>query len=119
MSLNTAVWFVNGSSLVEQDRVVLDSEKRLEDWIAGDLSLLGEELLLVDRQTRTTGGPLDILAMDADGQLVIVELKRDRTPREVVAQVLDYASWVRGAIAQGDRRARTATYHEAVGPGVP
>jgi hypothetical protein len=23
-----------------------------------------------------------------------VELKRDRTPREVVAQALDYASWV-------------------------
>lgn len=33
--------------------------------------------------------------MDADGQLVIVELKRDRTPREVVAQILDYASWIR------------------------
>lgn len=24
-----------------------------------------------------------------------MELKKDRTPREVVAQVLDYASWVR------------------------
>jgi hypothetical protein len=40
MALNTAVWFVNGSSLVEQDRVVLDSERRLEEWIAADLSLL-------------------------------------------------------------------------------
>ena len=26
----------------------------------------------------------------------IIELKRDRTPRDVVAQALDYASWVRG-----------------------
>ena len=26
--------------------------------------------------------------------LVLIELKRDRTPREVVAQALDYASWV-------------------------
>ncbi len=95
MAFNTSVWFVDGGHLVEQDRVVLDSEKRLEDWIAADLSLLGEEFLLIDRQTRTTGGPLDILAMDADGQLVIAELKRDRTPREVVAQVLDYASWIR------------------------
>lgn len=75
--------------------MILDSERRLEDWIAADLSLLGEDLLLIDRQTRTIGGPLDILAMDADGQLVIAELKRDKTPREVVAQMLDYASWVR------------------------
>ena len=26
--------------------------------------------------------------------LVLIELKRDRTPRDVVAQALDYASWV-------------------------
>lgn len=29
-----------------------------------------------------------------DGALVLIELKRDRTPREVVAQALDYACWV-------------------------
>jgi hypothetical protein len=95
MAFKTSVWLVDGGTLVEQESIALDSERRLEDWIAADLSLLGEELLLLDRQTRTTGGPLDILAMDADGQLVVVELKRDRTPREVVAQVLDYASWIR------------------------
>ena len=33
--------------------------------------------------------------MDADGDLHIIELKRDRTPRDVVAQALDYAAWVR------------------------
>lgn len=32
--------------------------------------------------------------MDADGNLHVLELKRDRTPREVVAQLLDYGSWV-------------------------
>lgn len=35
-----------------------------------------------------------MLALDAEGNLYIIELKRDRTPREVVAQALDYASWV-------------------------
>lgn len=95
MAFKTAVWSVNGAVLQAHERVTLDSERRLEDWIAGDLSLLGEELLLIGRQVRTTSGPLDLLAMDAEGTLVIAELKRDRTPREVVAQVLDYASWVR------------------------
>ena len=32
--------------------------------------------------------------MSQDGDLSIIELKRDRTPRDVIAQVLDYASWV-------------------------
>lgn len=33
--------------------------------------------------------------MDRQGNLVVIELKRDRTPRDVVAQTLDYASWVK------------------------
>jgi len=32
--------------------------------------------------------------MDPSGNLSVIELKRNRTPREVVAQLLDYASWV-------------------------
>lgn len=41
------------------------------------------------------GHPLDLLAMDRDGHLIVLELKREKTPREVVAQLLDYASWVK------------------------
>jgi hypothetical protein len=33
--------------------------------------------------------------MDREGNLAVVELKRDKTPREAVAQLLDYGSWVR------------------------
>ena len=36
-----------------------------------------------------------LLAVDAGGDLYAIELNRDRTPREVVAQVLDYGSWVK------------------------
>ena len=38
---------------------------------------------------------LILLAMDSEANLIIFELKRDRTPREVIAQTLDYASWVK------------------------
>lgn len=34
-----------------------------------------------------------MLGVDVDGQIHVVELKRDRTPRDVVAQALDYGSW--------------------------
>ncbi len=35
-----------------------------------------------------------MLCVDSSGDLVVVELKRDKTPRDTVAQALDYASWV-------------------------
>ena len=35
------------------------------------------------------------MCLDSAGDTVVVELKRGRTPREVTAQALDYASWVK------------------------
>ncbi len=42
----------------------------------------------------SSGGYIDLLAIDQQGDIVLLELKRGRTPREIVAQALDYASWV-------------------------
>ena len=51
--------------------------------------------MLIGRQEKTQfGGIIDLLAIAPDGSLVLIELKRDKTPREIVAQSLDYASWV-------------------------
>lgn len=73
----------------------MESEKKLEEVLDNDLSLLSPDLLLIGRQVPTVHGKfIDLLAMTADGNLVVIELKRHKTPREVVAQLLDYASWV-------------------------
>lgn len=51
--------------------------------------------MLIGRQISTDYGKfIDLLAMDVGGNLTVIELKRDKTPREVVAQILDYASWI-------------------------
>jgi RecB family endonuclease NucS len=51
--------------------------------------------MLIGRQEDTgLGGRIDLLAIAPDGSPILIELKRDRTPREVVAQAIDYASWV-------------------------
>lgn len=57
--------------------------------------ILSGEWLLIGRQEQTgLGGRIDLLAIAPDASLVLIELKRNRTPREIVAQALDYASWV-------------------------
>lgn len=76
-------------------------EKNLEDWLAGDISMLDSNLLVIGRQVQTDfGGIIDLLCIDNSGDLVVVELKKGRTPREVTAQALDYASWVRNLSSQ-------------------
>lgn len=97
MAFNMSLWKVWDSKLEEVQEADLEQEDRLEDWIMSDPSILGIELLLIGRQVSTAyGGRIDLLGIDRQGDIVILELKRKKTPREVVAQVLDYASWVRG-----------------------
>jgi hypothetical protein len=76
---------------------MLDAETVLEDALEKDLSILSGELMLIGRQVPTSYGKfIDMLAMNASGALIVIELKKSRTPRDVVAQILDYASWVEG-----------------------
>jgi len=96
MSFNITLWKVDGNKLGEIQKSKLDSENRLEDWIYQDSSILGMDVLIIGRQVPTDyGGRIDLLGIDSQGDLVIIELKRDKAPREAVAQILDYASWVK------------------------
>ena len=95
MPIETGIWRIQESA----DPVPLagiDYEQHLQPIIASDLTIVDSRLMLIGREVPTAfGGRIDILAIDADGNLTVIELKRDQTPREVVAQLLDYASWVR------------------------
>ena len=91
------LWVVgNNGSLGEVKRGQLDLEKRIEDWLAADISILSRDLMVIGRQVPTTfGGYVDLLCLDQGGDLVVVELKRDKTPREITAQVLFFAQRLR------------------------
>jgi hypothetical protein len=71
------------------------SEQQLEDMIVASPAILHDQWMLIGRQRDTGfGGRIDLLAIAPDGSLVLIELKRGRTPREVVAQAIDYATFV-------------------------
>jgi hypothetical protein len=92
----TSLYHIHDGQLRPAVRRALSRESLIEDWVAADPSLVGIDALIIGRQVPTDHGKfIDLLAMDATGGLIIIELKKDRTPREIVAQVLDYASWVR------------------------
>lgn len=95
MSSEIRLWKIEDETPKLIERTGLNLEDRLEGWIAQDIGMVNDNLLVIGRQVRTAyGGKIDLLAIDPEGSLVILELKRDRTPRNIVAQTLDYASWV-------------------------
>ncbi|MFT3714450.1 MAG: endonuclease NucS [Gordonia sp. (in: high G+C Gram-positive bacteria)] len=95
MGLEMGLWRADGSKLTRLSPSGVGLESQLEDYIESDPTLLGNDLLIFGRQVPTAhGGFIDLLAVDSDGTVHVLELKRDKTPRDVVAQVLDYGSWV-------------------------
>ena len=105
MPIRHAIWrFGTKPQLLEE--VTLGKEALLEQMIVDDLTILSDRWMLIGRQVHTDyGGFIDLLALNPDGQLIVIELKRDQTPREVVAQALAHevgAHRHREAVAQLD-----------------
>lgn len=95
MAVEMGLWRADGDKLTPLSHSAVGLEKQLEAYIESDPSMLGQTLLLIGRQVLTAhGGYIDLLAVDENGVVHVIELKRDKTPRDVTAQTLDYGSWV-------------------------
>ena len=87
------------AELIIAQETNLELEKHLENWLENSprQTLAREDFLWIGRQTSATDedGTIfsDLLGVDSEGNLVIAELKKGRTPRDIIAQILDYAAW--------------------------
>ena len=89
--------------------IVPPTDIKLERHLEGRLensprALTLEPILWIGKQlsARTEEGTVfpDLLGVDAEGNLILVEFKRDQAPREVIAQLLEYATWANELIEQ-------------------
>lgn len=104
MPLELSVWRID-SVLQRVDASRLDLESRLEDILANDISVASPNWLVIGRQVPTPWNKfIDLLCMDQEGNLVVLELKRHKTDREIIAQTLDYGSFVNTIPADEVRR---------------
>lgn len=100
MTIKHGIWRVADDEVREVKVVTLDLEVELETIIQSNPAMLDENWLIIGRQVMTAFNTyIDLLAIDNSGSIIIIELKKHKTSREVVAQGLDYASWVKNLSA--------------------
>ena len=88
---------------VDFRRLGLKERKDIQEWVAANPSILGEDLLIIGKEFSgfdLTNERLDLLAVDSDGRLVVIELKRDDTGANAHWQAIKYASYLRRATAE-------------------
>jgi len=94
------IWKITPQGPVQVTETVLKQEhlleRHLEDWIIANHELLGERLLVIGRQVviPEIHDRLDVLAIDAQGNAVVIELKRGKLKDPVDVQALRYASYI-------------------------
>ena len=94
MAIEVGIWRI-GDNPKRLTSSPLDKEASLEDALFRDTDILDSDIMLIGRQVITAEGKrIDLLGIDADGNLRVIELKRDKSPRDAVAQLLDYGYWV-------------------------
>ncbi|KAB2872046.1 MAG: hypothetical protein F9K37_01490 [Bacteroidales bacterium] len=114
----TKIWKVSNDKLNEVSKSNLDLEQRIHKWIENDIKIILPDAILIGSKVKTDHSKeIDLLAIDSEGDLVVIELKRASTQREIVGQILDYAAWVStlkaddiNAILQ--KQGRTQTIYE-------
>ena len=93
MSLSHSVWSLDDKKPLQASELV--DEKELELLIRDNIEIINKGWLVIGNQVKTDAGKfIDILCIDHNGDMVVMELKKDLTPREVTAQVIDYAASV-------------------------
>jgi len=100
MAIKHGIWRVTDDEVREVKNVTLDLEIELEKIIQSNPAMLDDNWMIIGRQVMTEFNTyIDLLAIDNSGSIIIIELKKHKTSREVVAQGLDYASWVKSLSA--------------------
>ncbi len=97
------IFRLEGDRPIIAEETDLELETHLETWLENSPQVLAQESFLwIGRQPSAADeeGTIfpDLLGVDTEGNLVIVELKRGQSPREVIAQLLEYAAWADGLL---------------------
>lgn len=88
---------------VDFSHLGLEERRDIQEWIAANPGILGDDLLIIAKEFSDfdrTNERLDLLAVDRDGKLVIIELKRDHSGANAHWQAIKYASYLRHSTSE-------------------
>ena len=88
----------------------------IQEWIADNPSILGEDLLIVGKEFSgfdRSNERVDLVAVDATGRLVVIELKRDDTGSDAHWQAIKYAAYLHRATSEIIVRMTAAYWNES------
>ena len=82
----------DSGKVTEYDHSPVSEEKELEDYIESNPEIIEKDMMILKRQQPTDGGKfVDLLGLDNDGNVVVIEIKKESNDaRKVITQTIEY-----------------------------
>lgn len=108
------IYVVTENGLEGYEHRPLTDEKEIEDFVEKNPSLIEKDLYIIGKQVKTDfGKKVDLLGLDKKGNVIVIEFKKEKTPRDVVSQILGYGVWAEGLAIEGLEK--IAKEHDKIG----
>jgi len=94
---NLGIHVLENGKLLEYQRTSVEKEVDIEEFIEKYPKILENDFFIIGRQVPTTTKTrIDLMGLDKEGNVIIIEIKKGQSPRDVVAQILEYGVWAEG-----------------------
>ncbi|MBI1801319.1 MAG: DUF91 domain-containing protein [Chloroflexi bacterium] len=103
-------WHVTSKGTRELTIARIIHEEELEKWIEQEPDLVEKGLLIIGRQIRLPHGQVDLLALDRNGILVIIEVKKGPIRRDSILQAVDYLASIQETMQYEELSKRVSLY---------
>ena len=107
------IHLIENDKVVEYEKKTVDKEFEIEEFLEKHPKILDKDIFIIGRQVPTaTKTRIDLMGLDRDGNVVIIELKKGVSSREVVSQILEYGVWAEVLEDFGDQIIRIYQNHK-------
>jgi len=91
------IHILENGNLVEYQKISVEKEIDIEEFIETHPKILDNDFFIIGRQVPTTTKTrVDLMGLDKEGNVIIIEIKKGQSPREVVSQIIEYGVWAEG-----------------------
>ena len=82
----------DSGKVTEYNHSPVSEETELEDYIESNPEIIEKDMMILKRQQPTDGGKfVDLLGLDNDGNVVVIEIKKESNEaRKVITQTIEY-----------------------------
>jgi len=85
---------IKDNKVEEYQQTSVNKEIEIEEFLEKHPKVLDKDIFIIGRQVPTaTKTRIDLMGLDKDGNVVIIEIKKGISVREVVSQILEYGVW--------------------------